>query len=91
MFNKKVLLKIATFSSTLVFFVKTFFLVKHCNRTSDKLPFLDLYTNAILHVNKDESKNSAGQIMNKQTSDDNLNAGKGVLLIRLASLLRIQK
>ena len=43
---------------------KKFFPVKHCNRTSDKLPFLDLY-NAILHVNKDEGKNSAGQIMNK--------------------------
>ena len=43
---------------------KKFVPVKDCNRTSDKLPFLDLY-DSVLRVNKEEGKTSSSQIMNK--------------------------
>ena len=50
------LLKIAAFSSITGVW-KSCFPVKHCNRTSDKLPFLNLY-NVILYVNKEEGRKS---------------------------------
>ena len=48
--------------------------------------FLHLY-NAIPHVNKEERKKSASQSLNKESCDDNLNAGVGALLIQLVNVL----
>ena len=48
--------------------------------------FLHLY-NAIPRVNKEDRKNSASQNLNKESCDDNLNAGVGALLIQLVNVL----